>query len=181
MINCNEFERKKYIIDTETRIKNLVHFEEAFFDWYCSDENLEDEFLEEKKKRELLNQYNLPLNITYNPEFTPSRDMNLMIRLTKKWISKKASIKEIYEMIFLIDWYHELDLPYILWEFPNDSLHDSETYDFCFWAPYLINEKKKISHETIRKESLKVWSEYFDNGLNPIVLKELNIDLHSYH
>ena len=181
MINCNEFERKKYIIDTETRIKNLVHFEEAFFDWYCSDENLEDEFLEEKKKRELLNQYNLPLNITYNPEFKPSRDMNLMIRLTKKWISKKASIKEIYEMIFLIDWYHELDLPYILWEFPNDSLHDSETYDFCFWAPYLINEKKKISHETIRKESVKVWSEYFDNGLNPNVLKKLNIDLHSYH
>lgn len=104
-----------------------------------------------------------------------------MIRLSQKWILKKASVKEIYEMIFLIDWYHELDLPYILWGYPNDSLSDFETYDFCFWAPYLINEKKKISHESVKKESVKVWKEYFRNGLNPLLLKELNIDLHSYH
>ncbi|RXM53405.1 MULTISPECIES: hypothetical protein [Chryseobacterium] len=121
------------------------------------------------------------MNVTYNPEFEPGKDMELMVKLTKKWILKKSTVKEIYEMIFLIDWYHELDLPYILWEVPNDSIADFKTHDFCFWAPYLVNENKKITREKIKKESLKVWKEYYENGLNPSILKELNLDLHSYH
>lgn len=87
--------------------------------------------------------------------------MNLIIRLLKKWVLKKATIKEIYEMIFLIDHYHELDLSYILWGVPQDSLIDFETCDYCFYAPFLINEKKIVTPDIIKRESLKVWKEYY--------------------
>lgn len=87
--------------------------------------------------------------------------MNIIIRLVKKWIQKKATIKEIFEMIFLIDHYHELDLPYILWGFPDDSLIDFETHDLCFNAPYYINENKKVTEQIIRTQGSKVWSEYY--------------------
>ncbi|AWM12445.1 hypothetical protein DI487_00160 [Flavobacterium sediminis] len=87
--------------------------------------------------------------------------MILIIRLAKKWIQNKATIKEIYEMIFLIDHYHELDLPYILWGFPDDSLIDFETRDLCFEAPYYINKSKEVNTEIIFQQGLKVWSEYY--------------------
>ncbi|MFC5683599.1 toll/interleukin-1 receptor domain-containing protein [Flavobacterium sp. MAHUQ-51] len=165
LTSCDEFERKKYVLDTETRFKNLVHFEEAYYEWYCADDTfggLEwDDYLAEKKKHELLKLYNLPKNVTFNPEFEPGTDMNLMIKLTKKWILKKATVKEIYEMIFLIDHYHELDLPYILWGFTADSLCDFETRDYCFYAPFTINEKHKITDEKIAIESSNVWKDYY--------------------
>lgn len=146
-------------------MKNLVHFQEAYYEWYCSDDAFGDaewdDLVADKKRVELQNQYNLPHNVMYNSEFEPGSDMNLIIRLTKKWILKKANIKEIYEMLFLIDHYHELDLPYILWGVPDDSLIDFETHGFCFEAPFYINETKKTTKEIINQESAKVWSEYY--------------------
>ncbi len=119
--NCTEDERKKYLIDTETRIKNLVYFEEAYYNWFSSDNVFGKEewndFSAEKKRLELLNEYNLPNNVTYNPEFGPGNAMKIIIRLAKKWILKIGTSKEVFELIFLIDWYYELDLPYILWGF----------------------------------------------------------------
>lgn len=166
---CNDDERKKYIIDTEARIKNLVHFETAFYNWFCSDGvfgddddgDAWDDLLAEKKRHELQNAYNLPYNVIYNPEFSPNKGMTDIIRLAKKWILQKASVAEIYELIFLIDWYHELDLPYILWGYTDESLDDFETLDLCFFAPYTINPKKKITKTQIEKAQIKVYGDYF--------------------
>lgn len=165
LINCSDDERKKYMIDTETRVKNLVYFEEAYYNWFCSDDAFGgeewDDFLAEKKRHELQSAYNLPNNVTYNPEFEPGKDMNLIIKLAKKWILQKSNVTEIYELIFLIDWYHELDLPYILWGYPEESLANAETYDLCFQGPYLINPKRKINGENIEKARLQVYEQYY--------------------
>lgn len=57
--NCDQFERKKIILDIESRIKNLVHFEEAYYEWYCSDDAFGGEdwndFLADKKNLNYLN------------------------------------------------------------------------------------------------------------------------------
>jgi hypothetical protein len=164
--NCSDDERKKYLIDTEARIKNLVYFEEAYYNWFCSDDAFGDEewddFLAEKKRYELQNTYNLPYNVTYNPEFEPGYDMNLIIRLAKRWILKKATVEEINELVFLVDWYHELDLPYILWGFTDESLEDYETRDLCFMGAYQIKSSKKITtSKQIENAAKKVFSRYY--------------------
>lgn len=164
--SCNEDERKKYVIDTESRIKNLVHFQTAYYNWFCSDgvfgdEDDWDDFLAEKKRHELQNDYNLPYNITYNPEFGPGKEMADIIRLSKKWISLKATVAEIYELIFLIDWYHELDLAYILWGYSAASLEDIDTHDLCFFGPYTLDPKKNITETQIDKAQLKVFGDYY--------------------
>ncbi|PXY43673.1 toll/interleukin-1 receptor domain-containing protein [Flavobacterium hydrophilum] len=169
--NCNDDERKKYLIDTETRIKNLVYFEEAYYNWFCSDDAFGgeewDDFLAEKKRYELQNAYNLPYNVTYNPEFESGYDMNLIIRLAKKWILKKATVEEINELIFLVDWYHELDLPYILWGFTDESLEDFETHDLCFLGAYQIKSSKRITtSEQIENAAKKVFSRYYGKKIN---------------
>ena len=79
----------------ETRIKNLVYFEEAYYNWFSSDNVFGkeewDDFSAEKKRLELLNKYNIPNNVTYNPEFGPGNAMKIIIRLAKKWILKKSN------------------------------------------------------------------------------------------
>src|SRR5579871_1909127 len=107
---CSSDERKKYIIDAEARIKNLVYFQEAYYNWFCSDDAFGgqewDDFAAEKKQRQFQNEYNLPFSITYNSEFHSGVTMNLLIKKVKKWINQKASLFEIAELIFLLDWYH---------------------------------------------------------------------------
>ncbi|MGN6399898.1 MAG: hypothetical protein ACTHMD_05560, partial [Flavisolibacter sp.] len=72
-----------------------------------------------------------------------------------------ATVAEIYELIFLIDWYHELDLPYILWGFPEESLEDEATYDLCFFGPYTIHPTKIITPAQIDKAIKKVYENYY--------------------
>lgn len=166
---CNNDERNKYVIDTEARIKNLVYFETAYYNWFCSDgvfgddedEDAWDDFLADKKRHELQNVYNLPYNVEYNPEFGPNRGMREIIGLARKWILQKATVAEIFELIFLTDWYYELDLPYILWGYPNESLDGIETYDLCFFAPYTVNPRRKITERQIEKARLKVYNDYY--------------------
>ncbi|MGN6401092.1 MAG: TIR domain-containing protein, partial [Flavisolibacter sp.] len=97
--HCNNDERKKYIIDTEARIKNLTYFQEAYYNWFCADnvfgDDEWDDFLVDKKRYEMQNAYNLPYNVTYNSEFHPNKGMIDIIRLAKKWISQRATVAEI--------------------------------------------------------------------------------------
>lgn len=164
--DCNIYERKKYVIDTESRIKNLVFFQEAYYEWFCSDEAFGyeewNDFIALKKQREMMNSYNLPFDVTYNPEFSSIKIMNQIIKLAKKWINKKATTTEIYELIFLIDWYHEMDLPYILFGFSQDSLSDEKAYDFCFSSPYMLSSEK-VSEKEIEKAQIEIYSEYYGN------------------
>lgn len=159
------YERKKYALDAETRIKNLVYFQEAYYDWFCDDNVFGgeewDDFLAEKKQRELQNRYSLPYNVEYNSEFHPGPIMNYIVKQTKKWIIQKTSIYEIAELIFLLNWYHELDLPYILFGYPEESLNDEQAYDFCFLAPYMTSSKRIYSQEEIERARLEVHKEYF--------------------
>lgn len=171
---CTDDERKKYIIDTESRIKNLVHFEEAYYNWFCSDVFKDDEWddlLAEKKRYELQSLYNLPYNVTYNSEFHPCSDMTLILKLSKKWISQKANVKEIYELIFLIHWYHEIDLAYILWGYSDESLENEEAYDLSFAGAFRINPKKKVTIAMIEEGMKKVFNEYIGNCNSPAVFE----------
>lgn len=165
--DCDIYERKKYILETESRIKNLVHFQEAYYDWFCSDDAFEgqdwNDFLALKKERELKNKYTLPFNVIYNPEFSSILVMNKIIRLAKKWINKNASLTEIYELIFLIDWYHEMDLPYFLFGFSQDSIINNHGVELCSSLPYLLSKNKKINEETIMKARIKIWDDYYGN------------------
>lgn len=163
--NCDEFQRKKYIIDTENRIKNLVYFQEAYYEWFCSDEAFGekewDDFLAEKKCRELQNLYNLPFDVEYNPEFSSENVMNHIINLAKKWINKKANLYEIYELIFLVDYYHEMDLPFILFGFSQESLLDKKAYDLSFFLPYKLSTSKQLTENKIKKAQARVFNDYY--------------------
>ena len=164
--SCNQYERKKLLLDTENRFKNLVLFQETFYNWE-NPYDIEDadnyelyDFYDLKKQRELMNLYNLPFNVDYNIEFSSQKVSNYIIKLLKKWINLKAKVYDVYELIFLIDWYHEMDLSYILFGFPNDSLGDVETYDLCFSIPYKLC-KTEVTEEKIEEAKAKIFSEYY--------------------
>ncbi|MDP4260112.1 MAG: toll/interleukin-1 receptor domain-containing protein [Bacteroidota bacterium] len=163
--NCTEDERNKYIIDTEARIKNLIYFQEAYYNWFTSDDVFEgdewDDLLADKKRFELQSSYRLPYNVTYNSEFHPKNGMNEILILAKKWIRQKANAAEIYELIFLIDWYHELDLPYLLWGYPEQSLKDMETHNLCFTAPFTTNPKKIFRRTQIEEGMKEIFASYY--------------------
>jgi hypothetical protein len=175
--NCAEDERKKYFIDLDSRVKNLVHFQEAFYNWFCSDEIFKDDddwddLLVEEKCRKLQCTYNLPYNVTYNSEFGPGYDMNVIIRLAKKWVAKKATIPEIHELIFLTDWYHELDFPYIVWGYPQESLEDEETFNLSYTRSFEISKNKTLTKQQISSARKKTMNKYFGTAV-PIGLSSL--------
>ena len=156
------------MIDTEARIKNLLYFQQAYYNWFCQDdvfgEDEWDDFLAEKKCREYQHSYNLPYNVEYNSEFHPENGMDEIIKLAKKWVFQKASKAEIYELIFLTDWYHEIDLPYILWGYPKASTVDFETEELCFTGAFSILSNNNTTALQITNAMVKVFKTYHGEG-----------------
>ncbi len=160
--SCQGHERKKAVLDTEYRFKNLVLFQEAFYNLDHSINNDEAEYSDFqflKQERELLNQYNLPFNVEYNIEFS-SGQSKYITKLLQKWINLKANTYDICELIFLIDWYHEMDLSYILFGLTNNSMLDFKTYELCFTVPYQLC-KSEVSEDNIEEAKKKVFHNYY--------------------
>lgn len=162
---CDLQQQQKYILDVETRIKNLFLYQEAYYIWYNSeniyDENEWDNILSEQKKNQLLKEYGIPYGVWENFELVFDSTVSNLIRLLKKWVKRKLTIDEAEELFFLMDDYLDVDPHYILYGFPHNTIKNHEVYLLSISGIYKVGLKKEHTIEEHSFAVNKVFEKYF--------------------
>lgn len=163
--NLTEDRRKKYFLDLESRIKNLFHFQQEYYNWYTSDDAFGDkdwdDLLVEEKRIELQKEYNIPDGVWDNTELRVGPKMQILIRLGKKWVYRKMSHLEAAEFHFLMEEYYDIDPHYIMYGFPHKSLKDSTLLNYSFAGLLSIGISTKIDEDKLEKSMAEIFGKYY--------------------
>ncbi|WP_299678789.1 toll/interleukin-1 receptor domain-containing protein [uncultured Dokdonia sp.] len=166
IINFSKDDRKKYILDLETRIKNLFYYSKEFYEWYTSDDAFGDkdwdDEIHEKKDFELLTKYNLPVGLSHNNEYHADFDMKTIIRLCKKWINQKISLSEAAFLEYMLDDGIDTDPHFILYGELTKHLKDHHAYYSSLAGIYNAGIKKRISEVELENARSKAFAKFYN-------------------
>lgn len=171
ILKYNDDRREKHFLDIEHRIKSIFLYQREYYNWYISDETFNDEnpwddLLVDQKGKEFRQEYGIPLGVWLNPEPFPWHEVEQSIKLCSKWILRKFTFKEAYELYFLLEEVLDTDLHYILYGFPHASVRKNmKAYDESVNGIFEIgikNPRNRKPSKEVYKQSLNyVFDKYY--------------------
>ena len=161
ILNYNDDRRDKHFLDMEHRIKSIFLYQKEYYNWYISDETFNaenpwDDLLVDQKGKKFQQEYEIPLGVWLIPEPFPWHEVEQAIKLCSKWIYRKLSFREAYELYFLLEEILDTDLHYILYGFSHASVRKNmKAYDESVNGIFEIGIKNLRN----RKPSKKVYEQ----------------------
>ncbi len=116
-MHFSKFDRKRILLEIFYRIDMLSHYEEEAFDIPLWDDEWE-KFVEEKDF--VRQKYNLPDGLYELGEPWNKGDIKDMKGAIKKWLYRKNTDSEIQEFVDKLHYWHDVDMYYVLFGFPNN-------------------------------------------------------------
>lgn len=170
LLDCNEDERKKYFFRLEQRIKSIFLYQEAYYNWYTSEETFNDknpwdDILVATKEYEFRKEYGVPQGVWTNPEPFSANEIERGIKLCSKWVFRELNYNEAQELYYLLEEVLDTDVHYILFEYPHSSVKDGEVYEEALKGIFEVgikNPAKRVGRKADYENALKkIFDRYY--------------------
>ncbi len=139
-LNTNKFDRKRLELEIFYRLDLLANFENESYEVPLYEEDEWELFVEEKNR--IREKYKFPAGLYEFGEKIFKNEVREMKKSIKKWLHKKNTDEEIQEFAYNLFSWHDVDMYYVLFGYPND-LRSSEIASLLDDIIFAVGRKSK--------------------------------------